>query len=113
MDTRQWDALGTLLVDAPWTHTSDFNGDIVAFFESRGDVVAAGRSFLEAIHSIHQGHNKELARVSPTVIDAIWSMEGRIVSPEADPETDPRPASDRGYGHDHETWVPGRATSLM
>jgi hypothetical protein len=105
VDTKQWENFSALLVANPQILVYDAAGQLIFTFDSREVYVDACRDYLEGAQSSHQVHNDELAQVSETEIQAIWSMEDCVIFPEADINVDPRPARHHGYGHYHESWV--------
>jgi SnoaL-like domain len=74
---------------------------VLARFDSFAEMARMTRDLFANMRTVHQTHDAEIAFISDTEADAIWSMEDwHVHAPQ-----DGRPAQTmHGCGFSHETW---------
>lgn len=114
MDTKDWDALGTVFApDAVF----DFREAVIDPVDGQdtgqgpepvvgGDaIVAAISEALSTVNSVHHGHMPEIEITSETTAIATWPMEDVIRRLNVDLRPPSAKSGFKGYGYYHETYV--------
>ncbi|MEY2399628.1 MAG: hypothetical protein QOJ00_2802 [Actinomycetota bacterium] len=93
MDTKDWDAMRQVFVDAVMIDTTASGGNVI---EGADEFIAFLRETLNDAVTVHHGHMPEIELSSDTTATGIWALQDTIIWPSG--------MRLEGYGHYHETY---------